>query len=478
MFNSMMFLNSLFLRRTQLLIELHGHTGQVVSLAISPSGELLASGGTDGVKVWNLSTGKEIPTPQQPLQERGQVSCVYWITRRNESFDTLCYGNALGYLVFLQHRPTEQRFESVCSARIARGGEILSMTAEDLGGGSTRIATGTRDKCVQVWTFDSSARKLLSVHSSAFSQEKDIIPKSLAFDGNESKDLCVFGLYDGGLHKYGGEDGKWLLTHQLGSKIGNAAINSDHRLCVIDNVGNGFDLYKLDTGNFVRTFVMKEPIKTYPKGVAFAHRGHAVVGGSDHGCVYIFDRKSGNVLHTLKHAQDGGVQTIAVHDGKDVTIASASASTTGRICVWRWRPTMEKRSGLEDGRLWNARTMLIYIVKAAILLAATAYLVEVVHRHSIQFLGREISMPKEQRKEFDYEGLREYVRKEMRAEMELAIKKERETILRDTALPVVQNVGQRPEVDEWRVADSQEAAFSVDNRPSTDIVLSSNSVPF
>ncbi|KAF9521979.1 hypothetical protein CPB83DRAFT_920414 [Crepidotus variabilis] len=409
MLDSMMFLNSLFLRRTQLLIELHGHTGQIVSLAISPSGELLTSGGTDGVKVWNLSTGKEIPTPQQPLQERGQ------------------------------------RFESVCSACIARGGEILSMTAEDLGGGSTRIATGTRDKCVQFWTFDSSAQKLLSMHSSAFSQEKDIIPKSLAFDNNESKDLCVFGLYNGGLHKYGGEDGKWMLTHQLGSKIGNAAINSDHRLCVIDNVGNGFDLYKLDTGNFVRTFVTKEPIKTYPKGVAFAHRGHAIVGGSDHGCVYIFDRKSGNVLHTLKHAQDGGAQTIAVNDGKDVTIASASASTTGRICVWRWRPTMEKRSGLEDGRLWNARTMLIYIVKAAILLAATAYLVEVIHRH-------------------------------MRAEMELAIKKERETILKDTALPVVQNVGQQPEVDEWQVADSLEAKFSVDNSPSTDIVLSSNSV--
>ncbi|KAF9523948.1 WD40-repeat-containing domain protein [Crepidotus variabilis] len=287
--------------------------------------------GTDGVKVWNLSTGKEIPTPQQPLQERGQVSCVYWITRRNEPFDTLCYGNALGYLVFLQHRPTEQQFESVCSACIAQGGEILSMTAEDLGGGSTRIATGTRDKCVQVWTLDSSARKLLSVHSSAFSQEKDIIPKSLAFDGNESKDLCVFGLYNGGLCTF--ETGRMLHVTDFLCR-GNAAINSNHRLCVIDNVGNGFDLYKLDTSNFVRTFVTKEPIKTYPKGVAFAHRGHAVVGGSDHGCVYIFDRRSGNVLHMLKHAQDGGVQTIAVckyvpeyHKFADAEARSTTAKT-------------------------------------------------------------------------------------------------------------------------------------------------------
>ena len=67
------------------------------------------------------------------------------------------------------------------------------------GGMTTRIATGTRDKCVQVWSFDSSSRKLVSVHSSAFSQEKDIVPKSLAFESNEKQDLCVFGLYDGGL---------------------------------------------------------------------------------------------------------------------------------------------------------------------------------------------------------------------------------------------------------------------------------------
>lgn len=67
------------------------------------------------------------------------------------------------------------------------------------GGTATRIATGTRDKCVQVWLFDSSSRSLVSVHSSAFSQDKDIVPKSLAFENNEKKDLCVFGLYDGGL---------------------------------------------------------------------------------------------------------------------------------------------------------------------------------------------------------------------------------------------------------------------------------------
>jgi hypothetical protein len=171
-----------------------------------------------------LETHHDIYIPQQPLHERGQVTCVCWITRQNESFDTLCYGNALGFLVFLQHRPTEvgiffysvvilnglqnqRRFEAAHSIRIARGGEILSIAADTSGGRATRIATGTRDKCVQVWSFDSSSRKLDSVHSNAFSQDKDIIPKSLAFENNEKRDLCVFGLYDGAMSVNSQQDG-------------------------------------------------------------------------------------------------------------------------------------------------------------------------------------------------------------------------------------------------------------------------------
>ena len=80
----------------------------------------------------------------------------------------------------------------------------------------------------------------------------------------------------------------------------------------MDNVSDGFDIYKLECGSFVRTFVTKEAQKRYPKGVALADNSRLVVGGSDHGQVYIFERKSGRVLKTLKHARKGGVETIAV----------------------------------------------------------------------------------------------------------------------------------------------------------------------
>lgn len=91
------------------------------------------------------------------------------------------------------------RFEALYSARLARGGEIICIAADISGGNTTRIVTGTRDKCVQVWLFNSITRELNAVYSRAYGDDKGIVPKALAFDANEDRDLYVFGLYDGGL---------------------------------------------------------------------------------------------------------------------------------------------------------------------------------------------------------------------------------------------------------------------------------------
>jgi hypothetical protein len=94
---------------------------------------------------------------------------------------------------------TQGRFEALHSARLARGEEITSITADISGEKTVRIATGTRDRCVQIWLFDSSTRELKKVYSMAYRDGKGIVPKALAFDSNEERDFYVFGLYDGGL---------------------------------------------------------------------------------------------------------------------------------------------------------------------------------------------------------------------------------------------------------------------------------------
>ncbi|KIM34823.1 hypothetical protein M413DRAFT_32986 [Hebeloma cylindrosporum] len=84
---------------------LKGPVGPVNSLSISPSGNFLASGGTDGVKIWDLTTLQEVTISRHHARERTQISCVSWLNLTNDlALDTLCYGNIFGYLVFLQRR--------------------------------------------------------------------------------------------------------------------------------------------------------------------------------------------------------------------------------------------------------------------------------------------------------------------------------------------------------------------------------------
>lgn len=46
--------------------------------------------------------------------------------------------------------------------------------------------------------------------------------------------------------------------------------------------------------------------------MTFGEKGQVVVGGSDHGIVYVFDRMTGNKLDELKVAERGMVQTVTV----------------------------------------------------------------------------------------------------------------------------------------------------------------------
>lgn len=80
---------------------------------------------------------------------------------------------------------------------------------------------------------------------------------------------------------------------------------------MLDN-GTNFALHNLQSGMLVRTFSTGTPIKRFPKQVIFAEEDTVVVGGSDHGAVYVFDRKTGILLDTMVHSRRGLVQTITV----------------------------------------------------------------------------------------------------------------------------------------------------------------------
>jgi hypothetical protein len=73
-------------------------------------------------------------------------------------------------------------------------------------------------------------------------------------------------------------------------------------------------LYQLDSGRWKRNFPTGAPIHRSPKHVAFGEDFKTVVGGSDHGAVYVFDRKKGVQIQVLQHLDKGMVQTVTVRE--------------------------------------------------------------------------------------------------------------------------------------------------------------------
>lgn len=83
---------------------------------------------------------------------------------------------------------------------------------------------------------------------------------------------------------------------------------------MIDTVANGFSLYQLENAIWKRDFPTGTPSRKLPKQVAFGEDSKVVVGGSDHGVVYVFDKKTASPLQILRHGDQGMVQTLTVCD--------------------------------------------------------------------------------------------------------------------------------------------------------------------
>ena len=79
---------------------------------------------------------------------------------------------------------------------MGNGQEIISLAIESARPTEVRIALGARDMTLQVWTFDVQQGEAAVAFS--INLEKTI-PKAISFAKNRTKDIYVFGLYNGQL---------------------------------------------------------------------------------------------------------------------------------------------------------------------------------------------------------------------------------------------------------------------------------------
>ncbi|KAI6139146.1 WD40-repeat-containing domain protein [Pisolithus thermaeus] len=307
-------------------------TGSVHALAISIDGAILAAGGTHGIQLWNIETRKEISIMTH-LESCGIISSAIWIKTKYALGETLCYGTALGYVVFVRSSPVEKQkyYQEICAQRLGAGLKVTCFAWDPSSSESSHIAVGTRDHAVQVLSLSSSSQ-LQSVFAGRLD---NTVPKALCFADHS---LYIFGLYDGKVIKLSIKDGTIMSENRCRSVIGSAAVYLKKGVFVIDNATDGFMLYHLNGADPIRTFVT-DPLRIpVPKQVAFGEGSKVMIGGGSNRSVFVFDRRTGRPLATLQHTRGALVQTIGVRDiGGRCTIACASPAVGQKravVSVW------------------------------------------------------------------------------------------------------------------------------------------------
>ena len=178
---------------------------------------------------------------------------------------------------------------------------------------------------------------------------------------------------------------------------GNVAYCGRRNQFILDNVLNGFDLYELVKGKARRLHNFRTRVSTVPlpKQVTFCEDDKIVIGGSDHGKVYAFDRRSGQNLDELPHEDGGMVQTISVRrvpqllaesnklqarDTPDGTLVGAATSADrGRISISIW---MRKKSSTgtrpkgSHEREWTIGKVLWTIMQTVMIIASLTFVYE------------------------------------------------------------------------------------------------------
>jgi WD domain, G-beta repeat. len=149
---------------------------------------------------------------------------MVWVKRRDDLHNILAFGTALGYLVLWRQTvcTTSEKvfvadqsqdhdiFEECYSRRVAHGQELTCLSWDSSNEVTLRLASGTRDQCIQLWSFNGK-----ELHSIWSIQLTSTVPKTIGFSENPGADLYVFGIYNGQWHILAGEDGSVKCSNDL-----------------------------------------------------------------------------------------------------------------------------------------------------------------------------------------------------------------------------------------------------------------------
>ncbi|KAJ7123789.1 WD40-repeat-containing domain protein, partial [Mycena crocata] len=290
--------------------KLRGHSGGIVRLRATEDGRLLASGGKRMCQLMtDLSTMRELGSPKSPTL-RGASTALVWVKREDDLGEALFYGTQNGQLVCWKEGKQDAVFEEFSCVRVVNPAEITGLAFD---APSNRLAVCHRGGMVQVYTVGITM-PLSVVFSLALT---NVAPRAVAFGqmhGND-RDLMVFGLYGGNIHTLRGNDGTVVnAPWNVGALIGDVAIDLRKGVLCMDEPSSGVNIYRLEDHTRVKTFPVAVTKQKRLRQVDFVDKCKFIVSGSDHGVVYVYDRRSRKIADELRVDQGEWVQTIAVSE--------------------------------------------------------------------------------------------------------------------------------------------------------------------
>lgn len=300
---------------------LSGHMGDVYSVAMTPDGSMVVSGGADGcVRLWDPRTGV----------------CIQNLVGHSSPVAGVCI-SADGRLVFSASADTTIRVWDLsngqCLHVLAHGWSMRAVAASEDG---TWLVAASMDKTLSLWHVPSGRRiRTLTGHTDG------VLGVAMATDGS----LCVSSSEDTTLRVWDLSTGDCMgILKGHAGKVNSVALGPEGRYCISGGVDHTVRLWDLERMDCVRTMVGHLGVV---KGVALASdagialsagaTGDKIDGEVTRGVdlsVRVWELATGRCIGVLRDHRQSVMAVAVSADG----MMAASASQDARVALWQIRP--------------------------------------------------------------------------------------------------------------------------------------------
>ncbi|KAF8144997.1 WD40-repeat-containing domain protein [Mycena galopus ATCC 62051] len=327
-------------------IKSHGvksHPGNVLALAVTEDSKILASGGYEGTRLWSTKTMAQLKRPSA-AGSRGATVSLLWVCQTDEPRDVLYSGTQNGY--FFAWRQVDEIFQETFAIQMTHAGEITGLGFDTT---NNRLCVCSRNDVVQSWSILKDPLTGKWTAQNIFTQKySNLSPSAImfdAFDNTKDRNIVVFGLHNNGpVYTLDGKTGELASEWSTGARIGDAIVNWREGMLCPDDPGAGPTLFHVTNQAKSRVFEIPREMQyeVRPRRVRFAENGLAVVSGSDHGVVYVFETRTGDVLQKL----DIGVsQWMTEMDGVPVIFAALTRGDGRWEEIFMWKRAHDNSIG-------------------------------------------------------------------------------------------------------------------------------------